>query len=200
VVMGRLLQLITGSSPLPSLPQLTGSERSRYVLSSKGIAMKLDDVLGGFDLDIVLRDVSYDAGVPPVRRAIAALCIGVGIDDAWLSVRELREAVSLVHEGADGGRARLATILSTACDDFQRAIYYCLAGRGVGEMAEAMDWLLAILKARGRTAAWLSRSRVRRRDLVSPYVSEAPDGPLVSRDADFELGRSWFVDRGPGSY
>ena len=133
--------------------------------------MKLDDVLGGFDLDTVLRDVSCDA----VRRAIAALCIGVGIDDAWLSVRELREAVSLVHEGADGGRARLATILSTACDDFQRAIYYCLAGRGVGEMAEAMDWLLAILKARGRTAAWLSRLRVHRRDLVSPYVSEAPD-------------------------
>ena len=88
--------------------------------------MKLDDVLGGFDLDTVLRDVSCDA----VRRAIAALCIGVGIDDAWLSVRELREAVSLVHEGADGGRARLATILSTACDDFQRAIYYCLAERG----------------------------------------------------------------------
>ena len=162
--------------------------------------MKLDDVLGGFDLDIVLRDVSYDAGVPPVRRAIAALCIGVGIDDAWLSVRELREAVSLVHEGADGGRARLATILSTACDDFQRAIYYCLAGRGVGEMAEAMDWLLAILKARGRTAAWLSLSRVQRRDLVSPYVCEAPDGPLVSPDADFELGRSWFVDRGPSPY
>ena len=162
--------------------------------------MKLDDVLGGFDLDIVLRDVSCDAGVPPVRRAIAALCIGVGIDDAWLSVRELREAVSLVHEGADGGRARLATILSTACDDFQRAIYYCLAGRGVGEMAEAMDWLLAILKARGRTAAWLSRSRVQRRDMVSPYVCEAPDGPLVSADADFELGRSWFVDRVRGQY
>tara|TARA_R110000868_G_scaffold404902_1_gene683625 strand:- start:29789 stop:30277 length:489 start_codon:yes stop_codon:yes gene_type:complete len=162
--------------------------------------MKLDDVLGGFDLDTVLRDVSCDAGVPPVRRAIAALCIGVGIDDAWLSVRELREAVSLVHEGADGGRARLATILSTACDDFQRAIYYCLAGRGVGEMAEAMDWLLAILKARGRTAAWLSRSRVQRRDLVSPYVCQAPDGPLVSSDADFELGHSWFVDRGPGPY
>ena len=88
--------------------------------------------------------------------------------------------------------------LSTACDDFQRAIYYCLAGRGVGEMAEAMDWLLAILKARGRTAAWLSRSGLRRKNLVSPYVAEAPDGPLVSADPYFELGRSWFVERGPG--
>lgn len=153
-----------------------------------------------FDLDIALRDASCDLNVPPARRAIAALCIGVGVDDAYFSVRELREAVSQVHENAPGGRARLAAILSTSCDDFQRAIYYSLAGRGVVEMADAMDWLLGILKARGRTAAWLSRSRVRRKDLVSPYVAEAPDGPLVSASADFELGQSWFVERGPEPY
>ena len=162
--------------------------------------MDRNTVLEAFDLDIGLRDASCDMDVPPTRRAIAALCIGVGVDDAYLSVRELREAVSLVHEGAADGRARLAGILSNSCDDFQRAIYYCLAGRGVVEMAEAMDWLLAILKARGRTAAWLSRSRVRRKDLVSPYVSEAPDGPLVSASPDFELGQSWFVERGPEPY
>ncbi|MDQ4422135.1 hypothetical protein OOT33_17120 [Sphingobium sp. DEHP117] len=150
-----------------------------------------------FDLDIALRDASCDLGLLPARRAIAALCIGVEVDDAYLSVRELREAVSLVHENAPGGRAKLAAILSNACDDFQRAIYYCLAGRGVVEMAEAMDWLLSLLKARGRTTAWLSRSRVRRKDLISPYVAEAPDGPLVSTDPDFELGQSWFVGRGP---
>ena len=156
--------------------------------------------LDHFDLDIGLRDASCDENLPPVRRAIAALCIGVGVDDAYLSVRELREAVSLVHENAPGGRAKLAGILSTQCDDFQRAIYYCLAGRGVVEMAEAMDWLLTILKARGRTAAWISRMRVRRKDLVSPYVSEAPDGPVVSASPDFELGQSWFVERGPEPY
>lgn len=159
--------------------------------------MNKNAVLEEFDLDIGLRDVSCDGEVLPVQRAIAALCIGVDIDDAWLSVRELREAVSLVHEGTEGSKARLAAILSNSCDDFQRAIYYCLAGRGVTQMAEAMDWLLEILKARGRTAAWLSRSRLRRKDLVSPYVAEAPDGPLVSADQYFELGHSWFVDRGP---
>ena len=153
-----------------------------------------------FDLDIELRDASCDLNVLPARRAIAALCIGVGVDDAYFSVRELREAVSLVHENAPGGRAKLAAILSNSCDDFQRAIYFCLAGRGGVEMADAMDWLLAMLKARGRTAAWLSRSRVRRKDLVSPYVAEEPDGPLVSASADFELGQSWFVERGPEPY
>jgi hypothetical protein len=134
------------------------------------------------------------------RRAIAALCIGVGVDDAYFSVRELREAVSLVHENAPGGRAKLAAILSTRATISSGRSTICLAGRGVVEMADAMDWLLAILKARGRTAAWLSRSRVRRKDLVSPYVAEAPDGPLVSASADFELGQSWFVERGPEPY
>lgn len=160
--------------------------------------MNMNAVLDAFDLDIALRDVSCDPEILPVRRAIAALCIGVDLDDAYLSVRELREAVSLVHEGAEGSKARLAAVLSNSCDDFQRSIYYCLAGRGVAQMAEAMDWLLDILKARGRTAAWLSRSRLRRKDLVSPYVAEAPDGPLVSADPYFELGRSWFVESGPG--
>ena len=46
----------------------------------------------------------------------------------------------------------------------------------------------------------LSESLVRRKDLVSPYVAEAPDGPLVSPSPDFELGQSWFVERGPGPY
>ncbi len=160
--------------------------------------MTMNAMLDAFDLDIGLRDASCDPEVLPVRRAIATLCIGVDVDDAWLSVRELREAVSLVHEGAEGSKARLAAILSNPCDDFQRAIYYCLAGRGVAQMTGAMDWLLGILKARGRTAAWLSRSGLRRKNLVSPYVAEAPDGPLVSADPYFELGRSWFVERGPG--
>ena len=59
----------------------------------------------------------------------------------------------------------------------------------------ASFWFLSI-----GGAAILLLYAIHRRDLVSPYVSEAPDGPLVSPDADFELGRSWFVDRGPGSY
>lgn len=104
--------------------------------------MPIGDHTGHFDLDIALRDASCDLNVLPARRAIAALCIGVGVDDAYFSVRELREAVSLVHENAPGGRAKLAAILSNSCDDFQRGIYYCLAGRGVVEMADAMDWLL----------------------------------------------------------
>ena len=119
-------------------------------------------MLNEFDLDIALRDASCDPGMLPARRAIAALAIGIDVDDAYLSVRELREAVSLVHENAPGGRAKLAAILSNSCDDFQRAIYFCLAGRGVVEMADAMDWLLAMLKARGREAQGSNAPAARR--------------------------------------
>ena len=154
----------------------------------------------GFDLDIVLRDVSCDANVMPVRRAIAALCIGMNIDDAYYSVRELREAVALVLEDAPDGREKLVGILGNRCDDFQRAIYYALAGRGVVEMLEALDWLCVILKGRGRVAGFLGRQRIVRKSLVSPYVGEEPDGPVVAADPQFPLGRSWSVERGPGPY
>lgn len=149
-----------------------------------------------FDLDIVLRDASCDAEVLPVRRAIAALCIGMDVNDAFYSVRELREAVTLVLNDAEGGREKLVRILANRCDDFQRALYYALAGRGVVAMLEALDWLSALLVARGRVAGSLSRSRITRKPLQSPYVSEEPDGPIVSGDAGFRLGRAWSVERG----
>jgi hypothetical protein len=64
-------------------------------------------------------------------------------------------------------------------------------------MLDTLDWLSALLKARGLVAARLSRKRITRRVLVSPYVAEEPDGPLVSPDAGFELGAAWSADRGP---
>ncbi len=154
-------------------------------------------LLDQFDLDIALRDAACDPDLRPQQRAVANLCLGMGIDDAYLSVRELAQAVDWVHHGVPEGRAKLAAILSNACDDFQRAIYYALAGRGVVEMLDTLDWLSALLKARGLVAARLSRKRIARRDLVSPYVADEPDGPLVSPDARFELGAAWSVDQGP---
>ncbi len=157
----------------------------------------LHDLCEGFDLDIALRDASCDPEQLPVHRAIAALCIGIEVNDAFYSVRELREAVTLVLNDAEGGREKLVRILANRCDDFQRALYYALAGRGVIAMLEALDWLSVLLVARGRVAGSLSRKRIGRRPLQTPYVSEEPDGPVAAGDARFPLGRSWMVERGP---
>lgn len=158
---------------------------------------KSEMLLAQFDLDIGLRDAACDADLRPQQRAVANLCLGMGIDDAYLSVRELTQAVNWVHHGVPEGRAKLAAILSNACDDFQRAIYYALAGRGVVEMLDTLDWLSGLLKARGLVAGELGRKRILRRALVSPYVAEEPDGPLVSPDSGFALGAAWSADRGP---
>lgn len=90
-----------------------------------------DTLLDQFDLDIALRDAACDPDLRPQQRVVANLCLGMGIDDAYLSVRELAQAVDWAHHGVPEGRAKLAAILSNACDDFRRAVYYALAGRGI---------------------------------------------------------------------
>jgi hypothetical protein len=150
-----------------------------------------------FDLDIGLRDAACDPELLPQQRTVANLCLGMDIDDAYLSVRELYQAIDWVHHGVPEGRAKLAGLLSNRCDDFQRALYYALAGRGIVDMLDTLGWLAELLKARGRVAAALSRARIGRRALVSPYVAAEPDGPLVSSDPGFELGAAWAADCGP---
>ncbi|ASY46834.1 MULTISPECIES: hypothetical protein [Sphingomonadaceae] len=151
--------------------------------------------LDHFDLDVTLRDAAIDEQNRPTRRMIANAAIGMHIEDAFYSVRELREAVSWIHEGEPGGKRKLASILSNPVgDDFQRCIYYCLAGRGVVEMIDDLMWLEELLEARGRIAGDIHRRRIKARPLVSPYVADEPDGPMVSAADDFRQGRSWWAD------
>src|SRR3546814_2113400 len=89
--------------------------------------------------------------------------------------------MSWVHEGDPSGKLKLASILSNpAGDDFQRCIYFCLAGRGVVEMIDDLMWLEELLEARGRVAGDIHRRKIRARPLVSPYVADEPDGPVVA--------------------
>lgn len=149
----------------------------------------------GFDLDITLRDASLDPDNRPTRRMIATASIGMGADDAYYSTRELREAVGWVHEGMPEGKRRLAAILrNDGADDYQRCLYYSLAGRGVVEMLDDLEWLEALLYARGRLAGKLARAGVRVGKLVDPYVAKEPDGPVGVVPDDFPQGSSWWVD------
>src|SRR3546814_11352133 len=111
---------------------------------------------------------------------LANAAIGMHVEDAYYSVRELREAVSWIHEGETGGKRKLASILSNpAGDDFQRCIYFCLAGRGVVEMIDDLMWLEELLEASGLVAGDLQPRQLRARQPVSPYVAAEPDGPGV---------------------
>ncbi|GFE77800.1 hypothetical protein [Novosphingobium sp. TCA1] len=150
--------------------------------------------VGRFDLDIQLRDEALNERNIPAMRMVANASIGVDPLDAYYSVRELREAISEVFEGAPGAKKRLAAVLSTKCDDYQRCLYYALAGRGIVQMLEVFDWLLEILGTRAVISADMRRAKNFPAPLVNPYVSAEPDGLLVSASADFQEGPSWYLD------
>jgi hypothetical protein len=144
---------------------------------------------------VVLRDAALDEANRPTRRMIANASLAMHLEDAYYSVRELREAVTWVHEGTAGGKRKLSSLLANPDgDDFQRCIYFCLAGRGVVEMIEDLLWLELLLEARGRAGGAVHRGHGRLRPLVSPYVADAPDGPVVAEVKDFRQGPSWWAD------
>ena len=142
--------------------------------------------VGDVDIDIVLVDASLDRVQRPERRAIAALSIGLEANDAYYAVAELRDAVELVGKRHPEGQAKLSRILGTRCDDYQRAIYYALAGRGASHMLYDLEWLATILEARGRVAREHAVTSP-----ISPYVAAEPDGPVGCFTPSFPLGTSW---------
>lgn len=147
-----------------------------------------------FDLDITLRDAALDPALSPAQRMVANATIGVEPNDAFYSVRELRELAEAVSNEVPGAKGRLTRTLATECDDFQRCIYYQLAGRGCVQMIDTLIWLEEILETR----VIVQRDRFLDNDLpqilVNPYVAAEPDGPLVAYDDDFREGASWFLD------
>ncbi len=159
--------------------------------------MKRSRYLARFDLDIALRDASLDEYNRPTRRMLAAAAIGTEVEDAYFAAVELREAVERVHEGIRGGKQKLAMILGNACDDYQRCLYYILAGRGVVQMLDDLMWLEELLEARGRIAGKLATRRIPAMPQVEPYVASEADGPLVRVGDDFRQGPSWFMDPSP---
>lgn len=156
--------------------------------------MSKNYAIGRFDLDIQLRDEAVSEKNTPVMRMLANASIGVATLDAFYAARELREAIGQVFEGKAGAKKRLATILATPCDDYQRCLYFACAGRGIVQMLDALDWLIDILSARAVISADLRRARNIPGPLVTPYIAEEPDGPLVSDAADFREGASWYLD------
>jgi hypothetical protein len=155
--------------------------------------MKNSPFVDTFDLDITLRDASLDPELEPTRRALANLTLGMEVNDAYYSTRELREAVEWVHEGTAGGKKKLTDILGNkGADDYQRALFYAVAGRGVVQVLDDLTWLELLLYARGRIAGEASRAKVHLKPLRDPYIAKQADGPVGQFDAGFVEGPSWW--------
>lgn len=156
--------------------------------------MEMPDLLGRFDLDLTLRDASLDPANRATSRMLAAAAIGTEVNDGYYAAVELREAVQWVHEGEPGAKLKLSMILGNQCDDYQRCLYFILAGRGIVQMLDDLMWLEELLEARGRVAGKLFKRRSAVMPQVRPYVASEPDGPLVAVNRQFQQGASWYLD------
>ncbi|NJM50192.1 MAG: hypothetical protein HC843_04355 [Sphingomonadales bacterium] len=92
------------------------------------ISKKFSDA---FDLDVELRDIADNSDEFPTLRALALLSIGMPLHDGYMSCRELLEILHWCADGRPEGKERLAKLLGTDCDDYQRALYYTLAAAAV---------------------------------------------------------------------
>ena len=154
--------------------------------------MKCAGYVGKFDLDLELRDAGCDERLSPTQRMIANAAIGIEPQDLYYATRELREAVDWVNACEPDGKRRLARILATPCDDFQRCLFFCLAGRGVGQMLEDLDWLEALALGRAKLAIEMDCAGIPVLPPENPYLAACPDGPLVDAAAEFTEGPSWY--------
>ena len=138
------------------------------------------------DPDLILRDLATEH-TSNEMRAMANLTIGMGIDEAYYSVRELKEAVSLLDQNQFLGKAPLSKILSADCRDYQRAIFFCLAGRGLSKMLELLTELEQILETRGHANRSLREQGIEAKVLDDPYTSDFAFGPVC--DPGFKIVR-----------
>jgi hypothetical protein len=144
------------------------------------------------DLEFSFEEALCNPKLASSKRVLAGLCIGMDEEDAFAAVDELHAAVTAAVGTGSAGAERLMEVLSNrACDDFQRALYYALAGRGIDNMVTSLRWLREVLRVRRRASSWARLSDVPVVREPNPYVSDRPDGPVPAFDQDVQLGPSW---------
>ena len=146
------------------------------------------------------QNIDIDLGLAEVRdcndehwtmRALAGASVGVDPEDALSAASELSRAVNGLMAGHPEAKAELATILGGRGNDYQRCLWYALAGRDPLGTSVDLGRLVDLLGARAQCAHDAALSG---RGVVlspTPYVTDSVDGPLGVFSADFTLGAQW---------
>lgn len=124
--------------------------------------------LASYAFELPLRDALDDPELDPVRRALAALGMGIGLDHGYLAAGELLEAMRLIADdraadvpsGQGRGANLLRDILDTPGDDYQRSLWYAVSRCGIDAAAEHLAWLVATMYARGAMFRAIRDARV----------------------------------------
>jgi hypothetical protein len=146
------------------------------------------------------RNIDIDLGLTEIRdcadehwtfRALAGASVGCDPEDALTAATELSEVVSGLMAGKVEAKTALAAILGGQGNDYQRCLWYNLAGRDPLGTAVDLGRLVELLAGRAalsRRASVLGSGVVAERE---PYVTDAADGPLGVFSDDFTLRAQW---------
>jgi hypothetical protein len=144
-----------------------------------------------FDIDAELKEIADSDHEQNSLRVLALLSIGLPADEAFLRSRELLETVQSSASGLSAGKHQLAALLGANENDYQRAVYYALAGRGAIAMLADLQRLTNVLESRYLLSIATDDHGVQITQPFNPYLTDKPDGPLGIFDPDYTLSDIW---------
>ena len=144
-----------------------------------------------FDIDAELKEIADSDHEQNTLRVLALLSIGLPAEEAFLRCRELLETVQWSANDLPAGKRRLAALLGANENDYQRAAYYALAGRGAIAMLADLLRLTNVLESRYLLSITADNHSVQIAQPFNPYLIDQPDGPLGIFDPDYALSDIW---------
>jgi len=143
------------------------------------------------DLDLSLAEVRDCGDEHWTFRALAGASVGVDPEDALSSAIELSGAVNGLMAGHQSAKGCLANILGGRGNDYQRCLWYILAGRDPLGTSVDLGRLVELLARRAAMARQAAVNGSGVTVAADPYVTDEADGPLGVYPADFKLGAHW---------
>lgn len=151
----------------------------------------ISDWMRNIDLDLGLTEIRDSGDEQWTLRALAGASVGVEPEEAYSAAHELSEAVNGLMAGIDGSKAALARILGGRGNDYQRCLWYSVAGRDPLGTAVDLARLVELLDRRRMLAREAAAAMTGVMAAHDPYVTDEVDGPLGVFSPDFKLGRQW---------
>jgi hypothetical protein len=144
-----------------------------------------------FDIDAELKEISDSDHEQNSLRVIALLSLGLPAEEAFLRCRELLETVQRSASDRPAGKRQLAALLGANENDYQRAVYYALAGRGAIATLSDLQRLTNVLESRYLVSITAQNQGGELSQPFNPYLTDKPDGPLGTFDPDYTLSDIW---------
>jgi hypothetical protein len=109
------------------------------------------------DLDLALIEVRDCIDAHWTLRSLCGASVGVDPHDALVAARDLSETVNALMAGEATAKLRLASILGDHGNDYQRCLWYAVAGRSPLGAAVDLHELLQLLERRAALAREAAR-------------------------------------------